>query len=310
MKLNTKSKNELRDFIEEKIIDFPEEQKLQLDKKILEDLLFETITIDKEKGIILKLPVWSGNFLKKIDLSKVDFTNVSWAILNSDPDNICSMDIDDIKIDDMVYERISRIRKNIIEKNDELQGDYITVYSGTNANIDLTKSYEALHKGVIDIRACDFSGIDFSKTDLSEITEVYLDAVNISRTNMVIPSNVELLAYASDLEGIDLSSRTINARGYFKYDTSRELSKCNLKNTDINIILNPDDFKDDDWKEEFNKTMNEDWVGCYVNGKKLLPNEEKRNLAQEQRKRYEEIKNSVFNYISREIELQAPSTKK
>ena len=69
MKLNTKSKNELRDFIEEKIIDFPEEQKLQLDKKILEDLLFETITIDKEKGIILKLPVWSGNFLKKIDLS-------------------------------------------------------------------------------------------------------------------------------------------------------------------------------------------------------------------------------------------------
>ena len=56
--------------------------------------------------------------------------------------------------------------------------------------------------------------------------------------------------------------------------------------------------------------MNEDWIGCYVNGKKLLPNEEKRKIAQEQRKRYEEIKNGVFNYISREIELQAPSTKK
>ena len=82
MKLCTKSKNELRDFIEEKIIDFPENQKLQLDSKILEDLLFETITIDKEKGIILKLPVWSGNFLKKIDLSQVDFSNVSWAILS------------------------------------------------------------------------------------------------------------------------------------------------------------------------------------------------------------------------------------
>ena len=308
MKLSTKSKDELRNLIEESVTNIPEDLKLQLDKKILEDLLFETITIDKEKGIILKLPVWSGNFLKKIDLSQVDFTNVSWAILNSTP--ICSMSINGITIDDRVYERISRIRKNIIEKNEELQNEYITIYSGTNANIDLTKSYEALHKGVIDIRACDFSDFDFSKIDLSETTEVYLDAVNISRTNLVIPSNVELLAYASDLEGIDLSSRTINARGYFRYDTSRSLSKCNLKNTDINIILNPDDFKDDDWKEEFNKTMNEDWIGCYVNGKKVLSNEEKRKIAQEQRKIYEKMIEDISSYISEEIELQTKFSKK
>ena len=128
MKLCTKSKNELRDFIEEKIIDFPENQKLQLDSKILEDLLFETITIDKEKGIILKLPVWSGNFLKKIDLSQVDFSNVSWAILNSNPNNICSMNINSITIDDRVYERISRIRKKIIEKQKNFQNKYITLY--------------------------------------------------------------------------------------------------------------------------------------------------------------------------------------
>ena len=82
MKLSTKSKDELRNLIEESVTNIPEDLKLQLDSKILEDLLFETITIDKEKGIILKLPVWSGNFLKKIDLSQVDFTNVSWAILN------------------------------------------------------------------------------------------------------------------------------------------------------------------------------------------------------------------------------------
>ena len=307
-KLSTKSKDELRNLIEESVTNIPEDLKLQLDLKILEDLLFETITIDKAKGIIFKVPVWSGNFLKKIDLSQVDFTNVSWAILNSNP--ICSMNINSITIDNRVYEHISRIRKKIIEKQKNFQNKYITIYSGTNANIDLTKSYEALHKGVIDIRACDFSGIDFSKTDLSEATEVYLNAVNISGTNLVIPSNVELLAYDSDLEGINLLSRTINASDYFKYDIPRTLPKCSLKNTGTNIILFPKDFRDDDWKAELNKAMNEDWIGCYVNGKKVLSNEEKRNIAQGQRKIYEKMIDDVSSYISKEIELQTSFTKK
>ena len=45
MKLSTKSKDELRNLIEESVTNIPEDLKLQLDKKILEDLLFETITI-------------------------------------------------------------------------------------------------------------------------------------------------------------------------------------------------------------------------------------------------------------------------
>lgn len=300
MKLSIKSKDELRKFIEERIIDIPENQKLQLDKKILEDLLFETITIDKEKEIILKLPVWSGEFLKKIDLSQVDFTNVSWAILNSDPDNICSMEIEGITVDDRAYECIRRIRNSIIEKKNGLQ--YITVYSGTNANIDLTKSYEALHRGGIDVRSCDFSESDFSKIDLSN-RSIYFDAVNISRTSLQIPDNAELLAYSSNFEGIDLSSRTINAFAYFLYYASSSLPYCILRNTGTNITLNLEQFKEWDLKEELNKAMNEDWVGCYVNEKRVLSKEEKEKNAQEQKMRYEEIENAVFHYINKEIEL-------
>ncbi len=308
MKLSTKSKDELRNLIEENVTNIPEGQKLQLDKKILEDLLFETITIDKEKGLILKLPVWSGNFLKKIDLSQVDFSNVSWAILDFDPDFTIST-YGFCKIN-KVYFQIRGIKNKILEKNSVSQNEYITIYSGTNANIDLTKSYEALHGGVIDVRACDFSGIDFSNLDLSQTKLVYLNAVNICKTNLVIPSHVRLFAYDSNLEGIDLSSRTINASDYFTSSTSNALSECNLRNTRIKIKLYPYEFKDDDWKAKFNKAMNEDWIGCYVNGKKVLSNEEKRNIAQEQRKRYEEIENGVFNYISKEIELQTKFSKK
>ena len=42
---------------------------------MLESLLFEEIVVNKEKGIKLKVPVWSGEFLREIYLSEVDFTN-------------------------------------------------------------------------------------------------------------------------------------------------------------------------------------------------------------------------------------------
>ena len=65
MKLSNKSKDELREKIAEQLKEVPKGQRVQLDKDLLEDLLFEIITLNKEKGIKIKLPIWSGDFLKK-----------------------------------------------------------------------------------------------------------------------------------------------------------------------------------------------------------------------------------------------------
>lgn len=47
-------------------------------------LLFDTYTCNKEKEIKIKLPVWSGEFLQKLDLSQVDFEDVFWCFMEMD----------------------------------------------------------------------------------------------------------------------------------------------------------------------------------------------------------------------------------
>lgn len=53
MKLNKQAKNELRTEIIKQLKKIPNNKKINLDK----DLLFEVITLDKEKNIKIKLPV-------------------------------------------------------------------------------------------------------------------------------------------------------------------------------------------------------------------------------------------------------------
>ena len=60
MKLNKKDKDEFRNKIIELLKEVPEGQLVQIDKDILEGLLFETITVSEENNIQAKLPIWSG----------------------------------------------------------------------------------------------------------------------------------------------------------------------------------------------------------------------------------------------------------
>ena len=81
MKLNKQGREELRKKIEEQLQNVPEGQRVHLDKELLEELLFETITYNKNTNEKLKLPVWSGDFLRKIDLSEVSFEDVAWTLV-------------------------------------------------------------------------------------------------------------------------------------------------------------------------------------------------------------------------------------
>ena len=87
MKLNVESKNKLRAKIVEELKGVPADKKIKLDKDLLEFLLFDeleyTVIQEIDKPVTLKprIPIWSGEFLRHIDLSEVDFSNVAWSIL-------------------------------------------------------------------------------------------------------------------------------------------------------------------------------------------------------------------------------------
>ena len=123
MQLNKQSKNELRKRIVEQLKEVPKGQKIKLDKELLEYLLFEVITLDKTTDTKVKLPIWSGEFLKKIDLSQVDFTNVSWCILDYKESDY-KIDFDDITISDKnIYDTIDIVRSEKKEEYEQMKNE-------------------------------------------------------------------------------------------------------------------------------------------------------------------------------------------
>lgn len=309
MKLNRQSKDELRKKIIEQLKEVPEGQRVQLDKELLEDLLFEVVTLDKEKGIKVKLPVWSGEFLKKIDLSQVDFTDVSWNILASDIESlsIYYFECYGIKLDKIVISTLKKIK----EDNDNRllsSNGYVVSYVGTNSKIDLSKSFEAIHGKELGIDSCDFTGLDFSQQDLTDIKLISVYYSSLKKTNLPI-GNIPFEAFGSDLSGIDLSTIEIDAQNYLS-DNFSNLGACNLTGCGVQIRLHADDIKDGEEKDDLIQAMNVNWVGCYVNGKRVLSNEEKQAIATEKREKYGKMKDEIFSSTLGSVEEQVSHMKR
>lgn len=301
MNLNNPDKNELRRKIEGQVREIRSEGKiLRYEKDLLESLLFQEIVINEQNGIRVKLPIWSGEFLQKIDLSEVDFTNVSWSILGKD-----DISMTGVSIDEHAYDMISKIKERLKYENGFAVG-----YGYTNAHIDLTKSFEAIHEGVIDIWECDFSGVDFSKQNLTKVNGLNLYCSSIANTNLSIPKDMCLIAVSSNFSNIDLSSHKINV-DYSIDVVGKNLYDCCLVNTGIQIDFDAKLYKQtiDDYSiktevlngEESNvyvdyikKALNEQWVGCYVNGKIIESIDEKKLKAKKKLAEYEKMKDKLL----------------
>ena len=312
MKLNKQTKDELRAKIVEQLKEVPIEQMVKIDKETLEDLLFETITVDKERGIQVKLPVWSGEFLRKIDLSQVDFTNVSWSMLGVDDsyvEEVIFYDFDryGIELDEQTMSIIKRIQKDNDQRFELANGNAVG-YFRTNARIDLSKSFEAIHGNEISIRGCDFGGLDFSQQDLSNIKSIFVHSSNLYGTKLPI-GNITLEAWGSDFNGIDLSTKKIDAFQYILGEYS-QLAACDLTNCGVQITLDVEKIRDGKCEEELKQAMNEYWIGCYVNGKKVLSPDEKQKDASKIKTEYEKMKEEIFTFVLGSIEEQKNNMKK
>ena len=77
-KLSKTSKQKLRNFIEKNLEDVPEGEKIHIDKDILESLIFEQDSDAYNAYLGVKVPVWTGEFLSKIDLCEISFAGVNF----------------------------------------------------------------------------------------------------------------------------------------------------------------------------------------------------------------------------------------
>lgn len=235
--LNLEGREKLRTNIEATLTEVPNTEKIKFPKETLEQLLFEEFTYNGKK---YKLPVWSGEFLQKIDLSEVNFDNVSWSALG-----IYQMTGDTTHItEDEDYNNLKKINRFKEDSLDFSNGkDCSVCYAGTNAKIDFTKSFEAKELEIISIVDCDFSYCDFSCSYISstdKLKEVNINNCNFSNCKMLkIPTNTEVYMNYSNFENTNLSNMQINGFEVFR---NNNFIECNFKNTFIDILLPIEDI--------------------------------------------------------------------
>lgn len=295
MKLNKQGRDELRKFVEKELQNKKVEERIKLDKNILECLLFEKVIYRKNPQCFLKLPIWSGSFLQKLDLSAISFDDVSWTLMAGGEKSAISSKIFDPECWEYFLHNFNFGSNNRVE------------YQNTNAKIDFNKSFESkVGLGVL-IFYCNFSGTSLKEVDTSHFQ--YIQGCSFSNTGLVISESLKKekssIFHYSDLSGLDLGNIIIKAIDIASNGGPLIGMGCNLSNTRISILLQSEDFKDKVHQNNFRTILaSGDLNGCYINGKRVLSSEEKTARKEQVLKQYEDYKSQIFDSISASIQKQ------
>ncbi len=205
----------LRQEAETLLKEVPEGLKINLKKEYLEKLIFDKVVLDEEKGIVLRIPAWTGPFLSKLDLSEVSFDDVSWQIrrkpIGREVDTLLQL-IDDMKItgefnpENLDMGQLDDIPKTTVD------------FSNTNAIIDFSKSFEAKYFDRLSISKVNLSNVDLSNNDFA-VGFLEICASDLSNTKANISAARSFCLEHSNFENADLSQITLNA-GTFGGDLS------------------------------------------------------------------------------------------
>lgn len=264
MRLSEQSKEEIRNLIEKELRLVSNARKIRLDKDLLEELLFLKVKLGKNK--CLKLPIWSGEFLEKLDLSEVSFEDVSYTIL---------YDMYMGKIDSDIYSLV-KDKINICNS--------MVCYSNTNANIDFRNSFEYKLYSKIFIHGFNFTGTDLSNNKIDEVFDIeqcFFEKTGLQIVTLFNKSS----ARSSNFTGIDLSFYEIDADSLIHNRAVFDKCCC-IRYTGMNISGVSNKLGSlDEFLERFDDGK---FDGCHVNGvlvKSSLEREEKKKQLNRQ---YEE----------------------
>lgn len=174
-KLSRQRKSILRIELEKMLVEVPQGERIKLERDLLEELIFECRYVKDSVTKIKKIIVWTGDFLKKIDLSDVSFDDVDWDY-SKDP----------TKLD----------------------------FSGTNIKPDFEKSFARRNNLDLEIKNCDFSDAELSNVTLCgkcNINDCYFSnsgiKIDLSQMHMV---NVKLnmLDFSNEVVSSDCFERS------------------------------------------------------------------------------------------------------
>lgn len=277
MKLNNKDRRILRKNIEEKLNEMPmDSEKVKLNKDVLEQLIFDEMTADLKDGITsFKYPVWTGEQLRKLDLSEVSFDNVFWGADNA----FYSI----IKGKEFFESKLTK-EGTIIDEN-----KYLIDFSGTNVNVDFSQSldYKITNKNCdsqLQLYFVNFADVDLSNSNMDLFDSVFFQKVNLSNTKAIINIDDASEIYYSNLDNTNLKDSVLSS--------IENLETSTYRNSGLRIFGR---------KELAKMIKNHSLDGCMVNGVKILSEEEKKIKRQEQLEEYKNYKTKLQEEINDSI---------
>lgn len=245
------SREYLAEYIENKRI----KDRIKIEKEKLEKLLFETYKCKIENmEITLKFPIWTGSFLRKIDLSEINFnddkeSNVYYIF---DANAYALFTRDDIS-------KFKSFREKYI-----LGKKYSIDFSGTNAVFDFSKMF--LAKKLIpniNLRDCNFDSINLKNSNLSDLfNRVSVSNCNFKNTYAEIDINLIMNNLVRNCNFINLKfeNKHIDINEYECSNTSFFTNNFSGSGLYINA----------DYTSEIGNAIKEGRLnGCVVNNKKI-----------------------------------------
>ena len=228
-KFSEESKNKLRGLIISELEQVEDGKRIFLPVDLIESLIF--------KNYPIKIPIWTGPFLRKIDLSKVDFSETCF---HGKADGI-------IKVDK--------------EGN---SSKFIGIdLSYTNAKIDF--SVHSFERKEVIIDSCNFEGLDLTSASLETVTKIY-DS-NFDNTAINIKNFESLFIRNTSFKNCNFGHLSLpieNIRNGKLPGTTGIINNCDLSGTGLKLIMT---YKYPPFIDDFNEVLASGKLdGCVIEG--------------------------------------------
>jgi len=280
MKLNNRDKNKIRKYIEEQLKEVPEGTRIELDPDLLSNLIFEKYNKGREK--IIAFPVWTGEFLRKIDLSEIVFEgcctqNTVYGIKKT---LMGQLHFEEKKAEKKAQE-LYKGEVNFSYTNIEPEFNY-TIWGGLeNWNLEGTFLLNSSIDQCEYIHNCNFSH--------SKLFGYYIKAHNTTDCKF---------------DGCDFNDVTIEITPETNQKTIKFLISNSFKYTELKIDCKNLQGMNSSFKQLFGTMYTLGKLdGCYLNGKYINPREliesKKESLAYEYNHLVEDTYNSIDEAIKK-----------
>lgn len=255
-KLSEDKKQELRKFIIEELKGIKEGSKITLPYNIIEPLIF-----DKNK------PIWTGEFLSKLDLSFIEYNNVGLNLKENAEKNLASIDFSNTNIKVKMFYSL----------DDDFQ--LCSIINTNFDNVDLSKTNTS---EVIMIKNSTFNNSGLKLKNLYFKMPYYNDISDYGKQ-----LNVGLKLSNSSFINCNLSELTVRLEVFSSSEVA-ELNQINFTNCNFNgskLHILDEGFVNED---HFNELIQKGYLDeCYLDN--LLINHEECDTLEKLRNKKQEL---------------------